>query len=594
MSRREDDGGPEKLEAQLAELRRLRTSLNQSDRLLHELRVHQVELEIQNRALREAQEQMEQSRGRYLELYDFAPVAYLTLEPDGSILESNIASARLIGQDRALLLGRRLQTLVAMSDPLAFRTALRRALEEKQESRTELTLRTVNQQVLTVEMLVSPALGPDRTTRARVALVDVSGRAAAEQSVRFFSQAGARLGRIKLSGAQLLDEIASAGAAGVIDGCWVEIEGAESVAWRSEPVRRKMPGEQLEALRLQLRPTQLRVRQNRAPATGRWNEELVIRRLWPLMQAWATAPLSRDGGVRGTVTLLRATAEQGTEEPMLALVEEFARRASMLLENADLLQQAEHATRAREEMVAVLAHDLSNALFAFRLHAQRGLSRGGEQAQRSLAAIGRGAQWLLGLVRTVLDLASGGGDEVKVQLQRGNLAQVLESACGLQELDADERRVRLEKQWPLELPASFDQERMLQVAFNLVNNALKFTPGGGQVQVGAELGGDRVRFWVRDSGKGLTGAELKRVFERGWQAEPGAGGTGLGLYICKRSVEAHGGNIWAESAPGTGATFIVLIPAEAVAGVSPQDAPAAARSADEPQAEAVAGAPSVG
>ncbi|MGZ3444281.1 MAG: ATP-binding protein [Myxococcaceae bacterium] len=594
MSRREDDGGPEKLEAQLAELRRLRTSLNQSDRLLHELRVHQVELEIQNRALREAQEQMEQSRGRYLELYDFAPVAYLTLEPDGSILESNIASARLIGQDRALLLGRRLQTLVAMSDPLAFRTALRRALEEKQESRTELTLRTVNQQVSTVEMLVSPALGPDQTTRARVALVDVSGRAAAEQSVRFFSQAGARLGRIKLSGAQLLDEIASAGAAGVIDGCWVEIEGAESVAWRSEPVRRKMPGEQLEALRLQLRPTQLRVRQNRAPATGRWNEELVIRRLWPLMQAWATAPLSRDGGVRGTVTLLRATAEQGTEEPMLALVEEFARRASMLLENADLLQQAEHATRAREEMVAVLAHDLSNALFAFRLHAQRGLSRGGEQAQRSLAAIGRGAQWLLGLVRTVLDLASGGGDEVKVQLQRGNLAQVLESACGLQELDADERRVRLEKQWPPELPASFDQERMLQVAFNLVNNALKFTPGGGQVQVGAELGGDRVRFWVRDSGKGLTGAELKRVFERGWQAEPGAGGKGLGLYICKRIVEAHGGNIWAESAPGTGATFIVLIPAEAVAGVSPQDAPAAARSADEPQAEAVAGAPSVG
>jgi PAS domain S-box-containing protein len=571
VSHREDDGGPGKLEAQLAELRRLRTSLNQNDRLLHELRVHQVELEIQNRALREAQEQIEESRGRYLELYDFAPVAYLTLEPDGSILESNLAAARLIGQDRALLLGRRLQTLMAMSDPLAFRKALRRALEEKEESRTELTFRTVNQQVLTVEMLVAPALGPDRATRARVALVDVTGRAVAEQSVRFFSQAGARLGRIKLSGEQLVDEIAAAGASGVIEGCWVELDGVESVAWRTETLRRKVLGEQLDVLRLQIRPTQQRARQTGAPASGRWSEELAFRRLWPLMQAWATAPLCRNGEAHGTVTLFCAPAEPSVQEPGVALVEEFARRASMLLENADLLKRSEHATRAREEMIAVLAHDLSNALFAFRLHAQRGLSRGGEQAQHSLAAIARGAQWLLGLVRTVLDLAGGGGEEVKIQPQRGNLVQVLESACGLQELDADERRVHLEKQWPPDLPASFDHERMLQVAFNLVNNALKFTPGGGQVQVGAEIDGGKVRFWVRDSGKGLGVAELRRVFERGWQAEPGTGGKGLGLYICKRIVEAHGGSIWAESAPGTGATFIVIIPAEAVTGASRQD-----------------------
>jgi PAS domain S-box-containing protein len=556
-----DEDVSEKLEAQLAELRRLRSSLSHSDRLLHELRVHQVELEIQNRALREAQEQIEQSRERYLELYDFAPVAYLTLEPDGSVLEANLAAARLVGQDRALLLGRRMQTLVAMSDPLAFRSALRRALEEKQDSRTELSFRTVQQTLVTVEMLVSPALGPDRTSRARVALVDVSGRAAAEQSVQFLSQAGARLGRIKLSGPQLLDELAAAGASGAVEGCWVELDGVDSVAWRTDPLRRKMVGEQLDALRLQLRPVQQRVRQTQVAVAGRWTEELVVRQLWPVIQAWAVAPLWRGGLVRGTVVLLRPAADEGKGDAGVALVEEFARRVSMLLENAQLLEQAEHATRAREEMVAVLAHDLSNALFAFRLHSQRGLARGGDQTRRSLAAIGRGAQWLLGLVRTVLDLASGEEEAVvKVQLQRGNLAEVLESACGLQELDADERRVELEKQWPEEVPVTFDQERLLQVVFNLVNNALKFTPAGGRVQVGAARDGSQVRLWVRDSGKGLTPAELKRVFERGWQASPGSGGKGLGLYICKRIVEAHGGAIWAESIAGGGATFVVLLP----------------------------------
>ena len=571
MSLRGDDADSEKLQAQLAELRRLRSSLSHNDRLLHELRVHQVELEIQNRALREAQEQIEQSRERYLELYDFAPVAYFTLEGDGSILDANIAAARLIGQDRALIIGRRMQTLVAMTDPLAFRTALRRALDEMQDSRTELSFRTVNQSVLTVEMLVSPALGPDRASRARVAMVDVSGRIAAEQSVRFLSQAGARLSRIKLSGAQLLDEIASAGASGMAEGCWVELDGADSVAWRTDPIRRKMTGEQLDALRIQLRPGQQRVKQSRVALAGRWAEELVIRQLWPVIQAWAVVPLWRDGVVRGTVTLFRPAADDGAADGALALAEEFARRASMLLENAHLLEQAEHATRAREEMVAVLAHDLSNALFAFRLHAQRGLSRGGEQTRRSLAAIGRGVQWLLGLVRTVLDLAGTDGDTVKVQLQPGNLAEVLESACALQELDADERKVELEKQWPEELPVTFDQERFLQVVFNLVNNALKFTPAGGRVQVGAARDDGQLRIWVRDSGKGLTSADLKRVFERGWQAEPGGAGKGLGLYICKRIVEAHGGTIWAESAPGSGATFVVVLPAGAVTTTVRQD-----------------------
>jgi PAS domain S-box-containing protein len=563
VSSQADDTASEKLEAQLAELRRLRSSLSHSDRLLHELRVHQVELEIQNRALREAQEQIEQSRERYVELYDFAPVAYLTLEPDGSVGEANLAAARLVGQDRALLLGRRMQTLVAMSDPLAFRSALRRAIEEKQDSRTELSFRTVQQTVVTVEMLVSPALGPDRTSRARVALVDVSGRAAAEQSVQFLSQAGARLGRIKLSGSQLLDEIASAGASGAVEGCWVELDGVDSIAWRTDPVRRKMVGEQLDALRLQLRPVQQRVRQSGSALAGRWTEELVLRPLWPVIQAWAVAPLRSGGVVRGTVVLLRPAVDEGNGEAGVRLVEEFARRASMLLDNAHLLEQAEHAIRAREEMVAVLAHDLANALFAFRLHSQRGLARGGDQTRRSLAAIGRGSQWLLGLVRTVLDLASGEGDTIKVQLHRGNLAEVLESACGLQELDADERLVELEKQWPAELPVAIDQERFLQVVFNLVNNALKFTPAGGRVQVGAARDGSQVRLWVRDSGKGLTPAELKRVFERGWQANPDSGGKGLGLYICKRIVEAHGGTIWAECIAGGGATFVVLLPGDA-------------------------------
>src|SRR5262249_7075250 len=107
--------------------------------------------------------------------------------------------------------------------------------------------------------------------------------------------------------------------------------------------------------------------------------------------------------------------------------------------------------------------------------------------------------------------------------------------------------------------------------FNLVNNALKFTPPGGRLVVGAAREADRVRVWVQDTGKGLSPSQLERVFERGWQADPKAGGKGLGLYISRRIVEAHGGTRSGESTPGQGATFHVVLPYEPAESTAPQD-----------------------
>src|SRR5262249_16504366 len=163
------------------------------DRLLQELRVHQIELEIQNRALSEAQEQLELSRERYVDLFDFAPMAYFTLEADGRIVEANINAARMIGVERSGLLGRRLQALGGRNDPVGFRPGLRQCAEMKQESRCEVSFRTVTQQLYTVDLVVVPAPHADGSGRLRVAATDVTGRATAEQNLRFLSQAGARL-----------------------------------------------------------------------------------------------------------------------------------------------------------------------------------------------------------------------------------------------------------------------------------------------------------------------------------------------------------------------------------------------------------------
>ncbi len=552
------------------EVAALRSSLAQSDKLLHELRVHQIELEIQNRALRDAQEELESSRERYVELFDLAPSAYLTLEPDGRIVEANLAAERLLGQERTALLGRRVQTLVGLSDPLAFRSLLEQSIAVHGEIRSEISFRTATQQSFTVEMVMLPILKGHGTGQVRVALHDVTVRTIAEQNLGFLSQSGARLARIPLGAPRLLEEIAAAGAFGAADGCWVELDGVESVAWRTEPIRRRMVGHALEALRMQIALTVRDATTEGVSRFGRWRDDLGPRPLWSVIRSWVTAPLVVEGKPRGSVTLFQPFGPE-LEESAKVLTEEFARRISTVLDNTALFRRAEEATRARDEMMSVLAHDLSNALFSFRLHAQRGLARGGDQARRALGAVARGSQWLLGLVKTVLEVAGVEGGELKVQRQAGNLAEVLESAYLLQQMDADERRLDVVRAWPDELPVEFDQERLLQVVFNLVNNAVKFTPPGGRIEIGASRADGKIEVWVQDSGKGLGPGELERAFERGWQSDPKAGGKGLGLYISRRIVEAHGGSMWVESASGHGATFRLTLPTAPATGASQPD-----------------------
>jgi len=112
------------------------------------------------------------------------------------------------------------------------------------------------------------------------------------------------------------------------------------------------------------------------------------------------------------------------------------------------------------------------------------------------------------------------------------------------------------------LDVSADRDRLLQVFDNIIGNALKFTPPGGHIRVGAALNEHKVRFWVADTGIGIATEDLPHVFDRFWQARKGERrGTGLGLAIVKGIIEAHGGRIWVESVLGMGTTFFFALPA---------------------------------
>jgi signal transduction histidine kinase len=184
------------------------------------------------------------------------------------------------------------------------------------------------------------------------------------------------------------------------------------------------------------------------------------------------------------------------------------------------------------------------------------------QARRQLEVIQRSASRANRLIQDLLDVAKiqAGGlavDPVPVDV-KSLITEAAESATPL--ASAAQLTVSCS---PPEHPimVATDRERVLQVFANLIGNAIKFTPKGGQISILACHENDVVRFTIADTGPGIPPEHLDHVFDRYWQAKSTAKlGAGLGLSIAKGIVEAHGGRIWVESPPGTGAQFNFTLP----------------------------------
>jgi signal transduction histidine kinase len=133
---------------------------------------------------------------------------------------------------------------------------------------------------------------------------------------------------------------------------------------------------------------------------------------------------------------------------------------------------------------------------------------------------------------------------------------------------AEAANINLVQRTESDLTVRADPERLFQVLSNLIGNAVKFSPAGSEIVISAEpVEGDYCRFSVIDHGRGIPPADLPRIFDRYWQGRPTAAtGAGLGLYIAKGIVEAHGGRIWAASEPGQGSTVAFTVPLESGSG----------------------------
>ena len=237
--------------------------------------------------------------------------------------------------------------------------------------------------------------------------------------------------------------------------------------------------------------------------------------------------------------------------------------ATEITQRKQMEQELRDAVRLREDLLAIVSHDLRNPLNTLQLSVSMLLSHVTDQrARRHIELINRSSLRMEHLIDDLLDTASMRAGRFQVELEPQKASEVLAEAVDLQRPSADERGITLAQAGDVAgLVIACDRERIVQVFANLIDNAIKFCRAGDTITVTGERDAEHVRFSVQDTGPGIAEDVLPHLFDPYWSGpKHGTQGSGLGLYIVRGIVEAHGGRVWAKSKPGEGARLCFTLP----------------------------------
>jgi signal transduction histidine kinase len=226
-----------------------------------------------------------------------------------------------------------------------------------------------------------------------------------------------------------------------------------------------------------------------------------------------------------------------------------------------MAQELQQLSQARAQFLSRVSHELRTPLTIIKGFCVTLLRESpAPDQQRSLQVIDKQTDYLTRLVTDLLELSRSQAGSLQLQVQSVDLVDLAQEVVGSLRPRASEKNINLFMGKGTERAvAEIDLERIRQVMYNLLDNALKHTDPGGKVKLSIEADDAKVSIQVRDNGRGIPSDKLSYVFDSFFQVEPQAPGAGLGLTVVKELVEAHGGTVLVESEVGKGATFTVSL-----------------------------------
>lgn len=521
-------------------------SPTETKRLLHELHVHEIELEIQNEELRRTQLELETSRSKYFDLYDLAPVGYCTVNDQGLIVQANLTATALFGIPRRALVMQPFTRFIAKSDQDIHFLNHTRLIRTEMPQRYE--LRILKSDHTQPWMRIDTVLARDDDGSGllvNMALSDVTESKAMENAMQESEKRYRTL-----------------------------------VEWSPEPVIVKQDGKILY-----VNPSAIKLF---GASDAR---ELVGRTFLSLVQPeYHQIILEREEDIlltnRGTQmvheTLIKVDGTQIDVESQSTLIvydgkpaihsslrdvtERMRLNTALVEKNAELERSkalAERANNAKSDFISGMSHDLRtplNAILGFAQLIDAGAQPLTPSQKRSIDQILKAGWYLLDLINDILDLSLIESGKLSLSLSPIPLLDVIQECEGMVEPQANKHGIRLSVVSPdFSYTVEADSMRLRQVLNNLLSNAIKYNKQGGTVTVDIAQGPPSfVRINVRDTGTGLTADQIPQLFQPFHRLGKSASveqGTGIGLVVCKRLVESMGGAIGVESAIGIGSVF---------------------------------------
>ncbi len=541
--------------------------------LLHEVRVLQVELQMQNDELRRSQEQLDLSRARYFDLYDMAPVGYCTLSARGIILQVNLTLANQLGLERSELYRQPLSRFVVGEDHDVYYRVRQQvmaaagggpATPERPPNTCTLRMRRHDETHFWAQWTLS--LEPDAPSNLevpeplhqalRIAITDISALRASQDKQRLAAAAVAAVSEGVVITNAIDGRIVS------VNPAWSTMTGysaAEALghtcAFLQGPGTSLQTKQDIREALLQNRPYSGAILNYRKEGTPFWNE-LTISPVW-----------DAQGRLGQHVGVMRDVTERRVQEEELARHRDHLEQlvSSRTAALAAASQQAEAANKAKSAFLANMSHEIRTPLNAIiGLTYLMRLDATSPQQTMRLARVESAGQHLLAIVNDVLDLSKIEADRVRLDDQSFSLKSLVAGVMSIAVEAAREKGLEVRAE-TIDVPDWLrgDPTRVRQCWINLAANAVKFTHQGHIVLRAEGLsspGPERVvRFSVQDTGIGVADELRARLFSPFEQADVSTtrqyGGTGLGLAITQRLARLMGGDAGMESVPGVGSNF---------------------------------------
>ncbi|MBU3967555.1 MAG: PAS domain-containing sensor histidine kinase [Euryarchaeota archaeon] len=530
-------------------------SYNDARHLIHELQVHQIELEMQNEELRRAQTDLEELRKNYSDIYDFAPIGYFSIDKDGLIKQVNLTGAKKLGVERNFIINKPFSLFISSKSKDVFYDHLRNVFGTgiKQICELKVIGRNITQFDAQLESIIVQN-GDKNSGYCRSVIVDITEHKNAEDILKISE------GKYRT----LLETMT----AGVI------FQDAQGNITYANPAAQSIFGLTLDQMKGVISKYQyLRaINEDGTDFSGENHPSMVALKIGKKVNDVVIGVFNKKKEEFRWINFNAVPQfRQGENEPyeVHTTFEDISERKKieeLRLENERFINM----NNTRSEFFTILSHELRTPLTGVIGYSI--LLEGNNQGELNkkqkffVDKIISNSKHLLDLINNVLDIAKIDSGKMKLAFEEMSVPDIINEILNLFNEKSAENNIIMKTKFDPDLPIIKANIRAFkQILFNLLSNAIKFSnEEGGIITVSVNKENDMAKISVSDTGIGIKEEDIPRLFQTFEQLDTGISrkyeGTGLGLAITKKLVELHGGKIRVESKYGEGSTFIFWLP----------------------------------